>query len=79
MIGIGVDHTRQLTEVTGTISLSDGTVQFGGIVSQSPSFSLAVTGGTGSYTAATGTIDFRNTDNAQTLTVHVIEPAGAHS
>lgn len=77
--GVGVDHVRHLTEVTGTINIRAGSIQLAGIVAAAPTFSLAVTGGTGPYAGATGTIDFRNDGNVQTLTVHLVEPAAGRS
>ena len=53
-----VDHKRQLSQANGTLELNDGDVTVAGIVTQTPTFTLVVTGGTGAYAGATGTLDF---------------------
>lgn len=58
--GIGVDHTRNLTQSTGTLALADGSVDFAGLVPQTSHFVLPVTAGTGRYAGYEGsvTLDF---------------------
>jgi hypothetical protein len=51
--------------------LKDGTIQLAGIVSMEPKFSLTVTGGTGKYLGATGTMAFDASGNDQTMTVEL--------
>jgi allene oxide cyclase-like protein len=68
---VGVDHMRHLTQINGTLVLADGDIEVAGIVSQDPAFTLAVTGGTGSYVGAAGTIDFNLDGDTQTLTAHL--------
>jgi len=66
---IGVDQARHLFQSNGTIVLPHGKIEYGGLVSQGSSFVLAVTGGTGRYTGASGTIAFTFPGNRQLLTV----------
>ncbi len=66
-----VDHKRHLSEATGTVVLSAGSIQVAGIVPQTPAFSLAVTGGTGAYVGRTGTLVFTQHGGQQILTVHL--------
>jgi hypothetical protein len=71
VIAAVVDHKQHLSEATGTIVLKDGTIQLAGIVSMEPKFSLTVTGGTGKYLGATGTMAFDASGNDQTMTVEL--------
>lgn len=66
---IGVDHTRHLFHATGTVVLKDGTVEYGGLVSLDSHFVLGVTGGTGHYAGAAGTLAFDNEQESQQLTL----------
>ena len=75
VVAVGVDHTRHLSEATGTITLARGTVQLAGIVTMNPSFTLTVTGGTGAYTGDTGTLAFTADRSVQKLTLHLTSPA----
>ena len=75
VVAVGVDHTRHLSEATGTITLARGTVQLAGIVTMNPSFTLTVTGGTGAYTGDTGTLAFTADRSVQKLTLHLTRPA----
>jgi hypothetical protein len=68
---VGVDHKRHLSEATGTITLSNGTIQIAGIVTMQPTFTLTVTGGTGTYAGNSGTLDFDASSNVQKMTVHL--------
>ena len=52
-------------------SLRHGRVEFAGIVSQTPHFVLAVTGRTGTYTGARGTLVFDNDNGRQLLTLRL--------
>lgn len=76
VVSVGVDHQRHLSEGTATIVLPDGTIALAGIVSTEPTFTLAVTGGTGAYTGDTGTMDFDGSGDVQKMTVHLRNPAG---
>lgn len=71
-VGVEVDTSRQLFQATGTLTLHGGTVEFAGLVSQTPHFVLAVTGGTGRYQGASGhlTFDFPHNRQLITLTLH---------
>jgi hypothetical protein len=66
---IVVDHDKRLSEASGTLELTDGTIQVAGLVAMGPQFTLSVTGGTGSYVGATGTMDFDASGDEQKLTV----------
>jgi hypothetical protein len=68
---VGVDHKRHLSEATGTITLRSGTIQVAGIVTMNPTFTLTVTGGTGTYAGDTGTLEFDASGDVQKLTVHL--------
>ena len=74
---VGVDHTRHLSEATGTFALSDGSIQVAGIVAMTPKFTLAVTGGTGAYAGDTGTMDFDGSSRAEKMTIHLTQRAGS--
>ncbi len=69
-VAVGVDSQRNLFHATGTLSLAHGTVEFGGLVSQTSHFVLAVTGGTGTYNGAHGTLIFAQSGNRQILTLN---------
>jgi allene oxide cyclase-like protein len=71
VIAAVVDHKQHLSEATGTIVLKDGTIQLAGVVSMEPKFTLTVTGGTGKYLGATGTMAFDASGNDQTMTVEL--------
>jgi hypothetical protein len=71
LAAIGVDHKRHLSEAFGTIVLQDGTINVSGLVPQTPRFTLAVTGGTGSYTGARGTVTISTPSHASTLTINL--------
>jgi hypothetical protein len=71
VFAVGVDHRRHLSEATGTIVLSRGTISVSGIVTMKPRFTLAVVGGTGAFEGRTGTIEFDHTGSAQNLIVHL--------
>lgn len=68
-VAVGVDAQRNLFHATGTLSLVHGTVEFGGLVSQTSHFVLAVTGGTGKYNGAQGTLGFSQSGGRQLLTL----------
>ena len=70
---IGVDHTQHLSQINGTLVLADGDIEVGGIVPQDPTFTLAITGGTGAYVGAAGTMDFKLDGDTQTLTAHLVK------
>jgi hypothetical protein len=66
---VGVDQTRHLFQANGTIVVAHGSVEYGGLVSQGSRFVLAVTGGTGRYVGATGSVTFTFKGGRQLLTV----------
>lgn len=68
-VAIGADHQRKLFQSNGTLKLAHGTVEFGGLVPQKPRFTLAVTGGTGRFQGADGTLAFSMDGNRQLLTL----------
>jgi hypothetical protein len=70
---IGVDHIKHLSQINGTLVLADGDIEVGGIVPQDPTFTLAITGGTGAYVGAAGTMDFALNGDTQTLTAHLMK------
>lgn len=71
--GVGSDHTRHLTQATGTIALADGTIAVVGMVTMEAKFTLAVVGGTGAYAGESGTMDFDGSGSEQKITVHLDE------
>ena len=71
LAAIGVDHNRHLSEAFGTIVLQGGTINVSGLVPQTPRFTLAVAGGTGSYTGARGTVTISTPGHTSTLTVNL--------
>lgn len=68
---VGVDHKRHLSHADGTLVLIGGDIEVAGIVSPTPTFTLAVIGGTGAYTGETGTLVFDDSGTQQTVTVHL--------
>jgi hypothetical protein len=70
-VAVGVDARRHLFQADGTVILGDGRVEYAGLVSQGDHFTLAVTGGTGRYVGASGTLAFRNVHGRQLLTLRV--------
>ncbi len=68
---IGVDARRHLSEATGTLRIPHGTLQVAGLVAQTPRFDLAVTGGTGRYVGARGTMRFDAASGTQRIIVHL--------
>jgi hypothetical protein len=70
-VAIGVDAARHLFQASGTMVLPHGRVEFAGLVPQTSHFVLAVTGGTGRYREARGTLVFDNVGGRQVLTLKV--------
>jgi hypothetical protein len=68
-VAVGIDHKRHLFHATGTVFLAQGNLEFAGIVSQTPHFEMSVTGGTGEYVGATGTVTFDSQRQRQLLTI----------
>lgn len=68
---IGVDGRRHLFQSNGTMQLSDGDITFAGLVPQTSRFQLAVTGGTGAYRDARGTLEFHLDGSRQLLTLRL--------
>jgi hypothetical protein len=66
---VGVDHKRHLFQASGSIVVPHGKIQVAGLVTMGTHFRLAVVGGTGAYTGATGWMDFQNKHNRQLITV----------
>ncbi len=64
-----VDHEKKLSESNGTMVLDGGTIQLSGLVSMDPTFTLAITGGTGKYLGATGVMDFDGSGPTQVMKV----------
>ncbi len=71
LTAIGTDHTRHLTEAQGTITLAGGTIQFAGLVPQSPRFTLPILAGTGTYAPDHGTITISTPDRISTISIHL--------
>jgi hypothetical protein len=69
---IGVDHKRHLFQAEGTLRLPRGDVEFAGLVTQTSEFTLVVTGGSGAFLGATGTMDFRFKGHRQLLTLRLV-------
>jgi hypothetical protein len=68
-VAIGVDAVRHLFQANGTMVLPHGRVEFAGLVPQTSHFVLAVTGGTGRYRDAAGTLTFDNVGGRKLLTL----------
>lgn len=68
-VAVQVDAKHHLFQATGSLRLAHGTIEFAGLVSQTPHFVLAVTGGTGAYQGAAGTIAFDFPGKRQLMTV----------
>jgi hypothetical protein len=68
---VGVDHQRHLSQANGTIVLAGGTVEVVGVVPMTPTFTLAVVGGTGRYADQTGTLSINATGTDQALTLQL--------
>jgi len=71
LAAVGVDHKRHLSEAFGTIVLQGGTINLSGLVPQAPRFTLAVAGGTGTYTGARGTVTISTPGHTSTLTINL--------
>lgn len=68
-VAVEVDAKRHLFQAGGSLVLAHGTIEFAGLVSQTPHFVLAVTGGTGAYQGASGRIAFDFPGKRQLMTV----------
>lgn len=68
-VAVAVDTKRGLFQANGSMVLHGGTIEFAGLVKQTPHFVLAVTGGTGKYQGADGKIAFDFPGKKQLLTV----------
>lgn len=68
---VEVDARRNLFQATGTVKLAGGTIEFAGLVKQTPHFVLAITGGTGDYRGAGGAVVFDFPGKRQLLTVEL--------
>ena len=69
LAAIGVDHRRHLTQAEGTVVLNDGTIVVAGVIPQSPRFSLAVLGGTGTYAGLHGTLTVTTPKHTSRITI----------
>jgi hypothetical protein len=68
-VAVAVDAKRHLFQANGSLVLSGGTIEYAGLVHQTPHFVMAITGGTGRYQGASGRIAFDFPDSRQLLTV----------
>lgn len=68
-VSVGVDQKRHLFQNMGTVRLAHGDIEYGGLVSQKSHFILAVTGGTGRYKGASGTVGFVFKGHQQLVTI----------
>lgn len=66
---VAVEAKGNLWQANGSLVLSGGTIEYAGLVSHSPHFTMAITGGTGKYQGAAGRMSFDFPGNRQLLTV----------
>ena len=69
LAAVGVDHRRRLTQAEGTVVLTGGTIEVAGLVPQTPRFTLAITGGTGTYTDSRGTLTISTPQHTSRITI----------
>jgi len=60
-------------QCVGTLDLPNGQITAQGVVRDTPDFTIAVTGGTGAYTAASGTLTGHNSAEEGGPTTYVIQ------
>lgn len=60
-----------LWQANGTLVLRGGTIEYAGLISHSPHFTMAITGGTGKYQDASGQMVFEFPGNRQLLTMNL--------
>lgn len=70
-VAVAVDAKKGLFQANGSLVLSGGTIEFAGLVSQTPHFTMAITGGTGTYEGAAGNVSFAFPGKRQLLNVTV--------
>lgn len=66
---VAVDAKRHLFQANGSLVLHGGTIEYAGLVSQTPHFVMAITGGTGRYQGVGGKVVFDFPGKRQLLTV----------
>lgn len=66
---VAVAPKGNLWQANGSLVLKGGTIEYAGLISHSPHFTMAITGGTGKYQGATGQISFDFPDDSQLLTM----------
>lgn len=66
---VSVAPKGRLWQANGSLALHGGTIEYAGLISHSPHFTMAITGGTGRYQGADGRISFAFPGNRQLLTV----------
>lgn len=69
LTAVGVDHRRHLTQAEGTVVLNGGTIEVAGLVPQTPHFTLAITGGTGTYIDSRGTLTVTTPQHTSRITI----------
>ena len=69
LAAVGVDHRRHLTQAEGTVVLTGGTIEVAGLVPQTPHFTLAITGGTGTYIDSRGTLTVTTPKHTSRITI----------
>jgi hypothetical protein len=69
LAAVGVDHRRRLTQAEGTVVLTGGTIEVAGLVPQTPHFTLAITGGTGTYINSRGTLTITTPKHTSRITI----------
>jgi hypothetical protein len=69
LAAVGVDHRRRLTQAEGTVVLTGGTIEVAGLVPQTPHFTLAITGGTGTYLDSRGTLAVTTPKHTSRITI----------
>jgi len=70
---IGVENQAHLAQANGTVVLKGGTIDVAGIVPQSPSFSLTVVGGTGTFAGMHGVLTVTTPAHTSRITI-TLEP-----
>lgn len=66
---VAVAPKGNLWQANGSLVLHGGTIEYAGLISHSPHFTMAITGGTGKYQGAAGQMAFDFPGNRQLLTV----------
>ncbi len=75
--GYCVALSAQIAHCAGTASLRGGTIEYGGTTNQTAqTFTIAITGGTGSFVHAEGQVTIHNLNSNGTLSRDVIQLVG---